>query len=139
MHSDDGMQQGVQQAASLQKGTAALAAEGDQGQGSVVCGRFKPAPDGSGLEQNDGESPSKMSRQGLGTRPLFCVTQPDHCWQQAKSCAHPLAGRAGHPTVTAAILVAGRVMQELISCEADQAAGKLYGGFHRCSDRDLQT
>ena len=131
MHSDGGMQQGVQQAASVQKETAIPAAEGDQGQGSVVCGRFKPAPDGSGMEQNERQSPSKMSRRVLGTWPLFFDTQPNHCWQQAKSHPHPLAGQAGHLIVTAAILVVGRVVQRLTSCEADWAAGMLYGGFHK--------
>ena len=76
MHIDDGMQQGVQQAASVLEDKDPLAAEVDMGQGSVVCGRFKPAPDGAGMEQNERESPSKMSRQVLGTRPLLIGTQP---------------------------------------------------------------
>ena len=76
VHSDDGRQQGVQQAAFVQRDKAALAAEVDQGQGSVVCGRFKPAPDGGGMEQNERESPSKMSRQVLGTWLLLIGTQP---------------------------------------------------------------
>eukprot|EP00891_Asterochloris_glomerata_P008497 jgi/Astpho2/8497/Aster-05539 len=53
--SGDGMQQGVQQAASVLEDKTALAAAVDQGQGSVVCGRFKPGPDGGDIEQNERE------------------------------------------------------------------------------------
>ena len=76
MPSGDGMQQGVQQAASVLEDKTALAAAVDQGQGSVVCGRFKPGPDGGDIEQNERGSPSKMTRQVLGTRPLLVGTQP---------------------------------------------------------------
>ena len=100
MHSDDGRQQGVQQAASVQEDKAALAAEADQGLGSVVCGRFKPASDGGGMEQNERESPSKMTRQVLGTRALLVGIQPasqstagNKCRVALAASTRPLDGR----------------------------------------------
>ena len=136
MHSGDGRQPGVQQAPSVQEGTAALAAEGDQGQGTVVCGRFKPAPDGGGMEQNERESPSKMTRQAAvdlvcsGWRP---TCQPKHCWQQAKCCAHPMSGQAGHLSVTAAVLLVGRVRQKSMSHESCSGVmACCVVGCHRC-------
>ncbi len=140
MPNGDGMQQGVQQVASVQEDKTALAAAVDQGQGSVVCGRFKPGPDGGDIEQNERGSPSKMTRQVLGDSAFvgwYPTCQPKHRWQQAKSCAHPLGGRAGHPSVTAAILVTGRVMQKRMSLqELIGQHGMLCGGFHRWSGKD---